>query len=85
MGVATGPWLLSERLSAIFMQKTIFGAVINLILNFALVPRWHGLGAAIATVIAYFSATFLWHLVDPRTRKIGKLQTIGLFYRLRGE
>ena len=39
---------------------TIMSALINIVLNFLLIPRFHSIGAAIATVISYFLC-FLFH------------------------
>ena len=74
LGVASGPWLISEGFTKISLQRTLFGAVVNMILNLLLIPRYAGFGAAIATVVAYLCATLVWHLLDPRTRLMGQLQ-----------
>lgn len=74
VGLATTPWLIIEGLTNISFQKTVFGAVVNVVLNLILIPLYGAVGAAIATVIAYFCATLLWHVIDPRMRKIGILQ-----------
>lgn len=71
LGVATSPWLINEGMSAVNLQKTIFGAVVNILLNIWLIPLYQGFGAAIATVVAYLSATLFWHVIDPRMRTIG--------------
>lgn len=71
LGVATSPWLVNEGMSTVNLQKTLFGAVINVLLNLWLIPLYQGFGAAIATVVAYLSATLLWDITDPRMRPIG--------------
>jgi PST family polysaccharide transporter len=71
LGVATSPWLVNEGMASVKLQMTIFGAIVNVLLNLWLIPLYQGFGAAIATVIAYMSATLLWHIIDPRMRKIG--------------
>jgi PST family polysaccharide transporter len=59
MGVARGKWLIAENLGGLYMLTTISGAVVNVILNLWLIPRYAGLGAAWATVIAYAFSAYL--------------------------
>ena len=49
---------------------TIIGAVINVILNFFLIPQWGALGAVITTLISYF---IVWVIRLIHSRKIMKL------------
>ena len=45
------------------LLTALFGAVLNFVLNFLLIPRFGGVGAAIATLLSYFAVFFLraWH------------------------
>jgi polysaccharide transporter, PST family len=74
MGVATTAWFIAESLTLIAMYKTILGAVVNIILNLFLIPKYSGAGAAVATVISYAVAGLISHAIFPRTRKIFHLQ-----------
>ncbi|MDZ8078792.1 MAG: flippase [Nostoc sp. DcaGUA01] len=74
MGVATSPWFIAEGLTHLSLNRTLLGAIINIALNFLLIPQYAGVGAAIATVISQSFATFFSHAIHPRTRKIFKLQ-----------
>jgi PST family polysaccharide transporter len=74
MGVATSPWFIAERLNNVSLGKTLFGAILNVILNFLLIPQYSGLGAAIATILSQAVAGFLSNAVDKRTRKLFKVQ-----------
>ena len=51
LGVARSQWLVNEKLQRFYLAATLAGAVSNIGLNFVLIPRWSGLGAAWATVI----------------------------------
>ena len=48
----------------------MFGAFVNLILNFALSPRMGIAGAALASLFAQLCAAFLFDLAYPQTRKM---------------
>ena len=77
-GVATGPWFIAEGLSNLAFYRTLMGSIINITLNFLLIPIYGSVGAAIATIIAQFTAAFLSHAIHPKTRIIFRLQVSGL-------
>lgn len=83
MGLATSPWFIAEGLNHVSLGKTLFGAILNIILNLLLIPKYAGLGAAIATIISQASAAFLCNAFDKRTQKIFKIQVRSLlpFYK----
>lgn len=74
MGVATLPWFIAEGLNNISLGKTLLGAILNVILNYLLIPQYSGLGAAIATISSQAVAAFLSNAVDKRTRKLFLIQ-----------
>jgi O-antigen/teichoic acid export membrane protein len=51
--VAMGRWLLNEGKLAFLFISSGSGAIINVTLNILLIPRYGGMGAAVATVISY--------------------------------
>ncbi len=58
LGVASSQYLLAEQLQKISFYRTLIGLVCNIVLNLILIPGMGAKGAAIATVISYFIATF---------------------------
>jgi polysaccharide transporter, PST family len=74
MGVATAPWFIAEGLNNVSLGKTLLGAILNVILNFWLIPEYKGMGAAIATIISQAVAAFLSNAFDRRTQKLFKIQ-----------
>ena len=56
-----------------FLKSSCIGALINLILNFTLIPLWGVLGAAVATCVSYITV-FIFRLID--TRKYVKIYFI---------
>ncbi|MFN9630889.1 MAG: flippase [Cyanobacteriota bacterium] len=57
-GCASSSWLQLKKLEWISTARTATGAVVNMILNLALIPNLGPSGAAIATSISYLVATF---------------------------
>ena len=74
MGVATSPWFIAEGLTEFSFHRTLIGAVVNVVLNFILIPSCGGIGAAIATVIAYAIAAFLANGLNSKTYRIFTIQ-----------
>lgn len=68
LGVASSAWLTSENLQYIALYRTLSGAVINIVLNFVLIPIFGIIGAAVATLISYMVAAFLFDLFNKETR-----------------
>ncbi|MEH2290359.1 flippase [Nostoc sp.] len=83
MGLATSPWFIAEGLNHVSLGKTLFGAILNIILNLLLIPKYAGLGAAIATIISQAAAAFICNAFDSRTQKIFQIQVRSLthFYK----
>ena len=84
LGVARGQWLVNEGLQQFYLVATLIGAVANIALNLAFIPRWGGLGAAYATVISYGLAAWVASYFHPRVRATAAMQTRALLIPLRG-
>ncbi|MEH2202972.1 MAG: flippase [Nostoc sp.] len=80
MGLATSPWFIAEGLNHVSLGKTLFGAILNIILNLLLIPKYAGLGAAIATIISQAAAAFICNAFDSRTQKLFKIQMRSLIH-----
>jgi PST family polysaccharide transporter len=74
LGVAQGPWDVSENLLRLSLYRTVAGAVANIALNLLLIPRYSALGAAISTVVCYALAAVFANALSRRTRHIFLLQ-----------
>ena len=84
LGVASSQYLLVENYTKISFLRTFIGAIINVILNIILIPRYGINGAAIATLISYFIATFFIVFI-PKTsnQAVLMLKSINLFNKYR--
>jgi len=83
LGVARGQWLVNEGLQTFYLAATLAGAVANVGLNFLLIPRWGGLGAAWATVVSYALAAWLASYLHPAVRPTAVMQTRALLIPMR--
>jgi O-antigen/teichoic acid export membrane protein len=78
LGSASGQYLIAEGYTKYSLYRTGAGAVINVVLGYLWIPLYGLQGAAFATLIAYFSATF-FILVFPKTRNQGIIMLKSLF------
>jgi O-antigen/teichoic acid export membrane protein len=78
LGSASGQYLIAEGYTKLAMLRTGMGAIVNIVLNIFLLPAYGILGAAYATLAAYFTATFFIILI-PKTRQQGIMMFKSLF------
>ncbi len=74
LGVASSTWLVAEDLAFFTLSRTIMGAIFNIGLNIVLIPRYAGVGAAIATLISYAFANVFANLLNKKTHKLFWIQ-----------
>jgi polysaccharide transporter, PST family len=77
-GVATYGWFIAENFTDLLLYRALSGAIVNVILNWILIPIYGGLGAAIATVIAQAVASLLFNSFNSKTRNLFFLQISSL-------
>jgi PST family polysaccharide transporter len=75
VGVVSGSQLVQENLTVSVLQRTFLGAILNIVLNLFWIPRWGGMGSAMATLIAQSFAGYFADLLDARTRHIFRMKT----------
>lgn len=71
LGGASTQYLVSHNHGHIAIYRTGIGAAVNILLNMMLIPTYGAAGAAVASLIAFFVATFSIVLF-PSTRTHGK-------------
>jgi O-antigen/teichoic acid export membrane protein len=61
-------WVLMEN--ALFFHLTVNGAaaMLNILLNMILIPKYNGQGAAVATLISYAASSYFFLFLYPKTR-----------------
>ncbi|MBE7179352.1 MAG: polysaccharide biosynthesis C-terminal domain-containing protein, partial [Mucilaginibacter polytrichastri] len=78
LGSASGQYLINEGFTQLALLRTGMGALVNVILNLILLPKMGIIGAAWATLAAYFTATFFIVFV-PKTSRQAFLMLKSLF------
>lgn len=74
-GVARGQYLVTESLLKFSLFATFLGALVNIGLNLFLIPRYQGLGSAIATLVTQFISAYLSSFFLPQLIRTGWMQT----------
>lgn len=79
LGVASGGFFTLENRTKKTFYRTAWGAVSNVLLNLALIPRYGINGAAIATVLSQFMVNYLYDFFDRSTRDLFVIKIRALF------
>ncbi len=75
LGVVGVQHMIYEGLAKVLLQRTAVGAVANVGLNYLLIPRFGGVGSAIATLIAHALAAYAMDFFSSQTRHIFWMKT----------
>jgi PST family polysaccharide transporter len=76
-------WCNLHRRNGLLFAATAVGAGLNVALNYALIPRYSGLGSAWATLISYAAMASLFPALVPSLRPVvrAQLRTLALLVR----
>ncbi len=80
LGVASGKWFVAQNYQMLAFLRTLSGAVINIGLNYILIPKYHIYGAALATLASQVFAAYLFDLSTPKTRRLFEMKTKALLF-----
>lgn len=69
MGVARGVFILAENLFKYSLVSMVLGTIVNITLNYILIPDYQSIGAIIATIISFFVTIFLVDFFYIKTHK----------------
>jgi len=64
LGVAFSRYLIAENLMMKSFYRTALGAILNIIFNFILIPKYGIYGAAIATLLGQMAANLIYDIFD---------------------
>jgi O-antigen/teichoic acid export membrane protein len=78
MAAVFSKWIVAENLLVASLVRHVLGGVLNVGLNFWLIPKVGLIGAAYATVISYAVASYLSCFVGSRTRIAGVQMSIAI-------
>lgn len=71
-------WMIAENMFIFSLVTHVSGAFINILLNLVLIPQFGGIGAAIATVISYATASYFALFLHPKTWETSYMMTKAL-------
>ncbi len=80
LGVARGIFITNEGLLRFALLTAIAGAVVNVALNVALVPRWGAIGAVAASLVSFAVTTFALEGCERRARANLRLMAQAIFF-----
>jgi PST family polysaccharide transporter len=75
LGVGSTNFFIIENLQIKTFTRTALGAVLNIILNLILIPKFFGVGAAVATLISQFCSSYAFDLLSRKTYVLFKMKT----------
>jgi O-antigen/teichoic acid export membrane protein len=75
LGIAGGRWYLVENLLILAFYRHLNGAVVNIIMNLYLIPRYGVIGAAISTLISYSVSCYIHDFFNKKTRCLFLIKT----------
>lgn len=73
-GVANEHWYIDKNYQKYYALYVFLGALVNIFLNFILIPKFGISGAAYSTLLTYFLIIFLFDIINKRTRKLFKIK-----------
>jgi len=68
LGMGGSRFYIIENLQRLHFRRTLLGAILNVVLNFLLIPRYGGVGAAIGILITQFFVSYFVELFSKETR-----------------
>lgn len=78
IGQVRNIWILGENRQKILWRINLIGAVLNILLNFAIIPIWGIVGAAFTSFATQFFTNFLLGFIIKPIRDCNKLMLRGL-------
>lgn len=74
-GLVSNHWYVLEKLNHYTLYRHVLGAGINILLNIILIPALGIAGAAVATIITQFATSYLFDLINRRTRVLFRIKS----------
>lgn len=81
LGSARGIWIVSENKNKYTKRYIFIGALVNLILNTLLIPKFGINGAALATLVSQITVALIAPLLFKETRISTKYMLDGIFFK----
>jgi len=72
--MVSGRWILAENLTRHSLMRNGFAMVVNISMNYVLITRYGVAGAAIASLLAFASASLIYDVFFEETRRVFSLK-----------
>ena len=82
LGVVSSHWLVAENLEIHALLRSFYGAILNISLNWYLIPIYGITGAAYATLITQLFVAYIFFGFSKHTRHSFILSTRAISFRL---
>ncbi len=79
LGIGSNKWLLAKNLESIIFYRTAFSAIVNLLLNFLLIPIFGIVGAAFSSLISMMLSGLFMNAMFKSSRTLFLLQIKSFF------
>lgn len=83
IGVASSKWFIIENLLKYSFYKALSGSILNVVLNYYMIPVYGIIGSAVATLLSLILADYFFNLFSSKTRITFILQTNSFLLPLR--
>jgi O-antigen/teichoic acid export membrane protein len=80
LGVARSAFVMSMNWTKVHFMSALAGCLINVLLNYLLIPRYGGMGAVIASLVAYWFAAHGSCFVYKPLNRTGYMMTKAILY-----
>ena len=80
LAISSGKFLTAKNMEKKVFYRNMLGLVINLLLNFLLIPKYGITGAAIATLASWIVAGYIYDIFDKDVRYMFFLKTRALLF-----
>jgi O-antigen/teichoic acid export membrane protein len=79
--VVSGKWFISEGLEFKAFERNLIAMLLNVLLNFVLIPVYGAMGAAISTLVAFAVSSYLYDLISAATREQFYLKSKAILFK----
>ena len=69
MGVARSSFIAVENLFTYSLFSMVMGSIVNVVLNYYLIPEYKAIGAIMATIASFTVTIFIFDAIYKKTRK----------------
>ncbi len=82
VGLVSGAWIINMGIQKYAPLRSITSMMINIVLNWYLIPTYGGIGAAVASLVASIVNVILISMIIPSYRQVVLLMVDGVFLKL---